>query len=1041
MAREGITSGSGDRVTSGDIDGGGGGGDSGDGGGSSNGSTGEVDPGDVNIDPDDINVDESDGGDTDSGGGGTSEPPSRPAGPGLDPGAGAGGIDDGDTDTDTGGGDTSEPPSRPAGPGLDPGAGAGNIDDGDTDVVNDRGTKGSLGPDVREVPPGVDPQNLSGGPTRPSDVTSPGFDQTQQSDPDGQGTAQGPPSGETIDTSDLPPGQRERIQQAEREARQNAADRLSEQYEGDVDPWQMRTEVGRRDGRYVVEPTLTSGARRDLRVAEAEANLERQLGIERAGQPYRDRLSPDYAETIDERTPDLEAGEDFVVEEGQVRLTDERRLAEVAETSPQLEREDLVVQDGKVQLSEDARQANLEAARAEQAKQVRDELNAPGFELGEELTVEDGSVTLTEQGERYLARDRVVEEYGLEPGEEFEVVQEDGETRVEVTDQGRVELAGRTDAPPGDVIASTEGWLREQSTAHRLGAPGAVLPNFEKASKSPSFNEFERGAAEFVGKDLLNPAGWGSTAWAGGKIAVDLAKVGSTGQIATAGSEEVKAESQQVYETSKAAVGRGIQSFEEKPLQTLGGATAAVGFGTVGGYAGGKVLGRASRATRDRLRTAGGTKIDLEDITQKPVIRNLETGGEIGDDFPGAANSDLYETNPPAAVRQQADEMTPQEVKEFFGEAGVTEGTTLKKAIDVEPEGPKTGRAGQGLEVPKGDYEAPGSFVGPELSPYFLRTAGRDPDFSWRPGLPDTGGTPTGVLAKTDVDAPDASTLGEFGDELRERAGETTAYTKPATEVAPGEIEAVIPPKAEFAPVRSGPLSGSLRRLGIGSEFYTKLPSGRRVPLRPVAKTDDISGTASRGFTDLLEDTRGQAGAAGTATRTTYRLDELADRGRRPVDRPLPLAAAPSVESTTKTNESIGSQVGGGASEPSSPIERMDRQFSPYEGEYIPEPLESETERSGYGGTAFDQPTGYSSPSVGYESDVSVPPADSVAVPGAGSTPPAPESGPHPNRKAMEPDSDEERIADLEVDALTETGFWDIQDPGGADLPGPDNEE
>ena len=84
----GLSSGTGDIVTSGEI----------------GGDTGSVDVGDVNVD-----VPEQDGDD----------PPRTPAGPGLDPGDAAGepAPEDGGGDA---GGDTDQP-RTPVGPGLDPG--------------------------------------------------------------------------------------------------------------------------------------------------------------------------------------------------------------------------------------------------------------------------------------------------------------------------------------------------------------------------------------------------------------------------------------------------------------------------------------------------------------------------------------------------------------------------------------------------------------------------------------------------------------------------------------------------------------------------------------------------------------------------------------------------------------------------------------------------------------------------------------------------------------------------------------------------------
>jgi hypothetical protein len=290
-----------------------------------------------------------------------------------------------------------------------------------------------------------------------------------------------------------------------------------------------------------------------------------------------------------------------------------------------------------------------------------------------------------------------------------------------------------------------------------------------------------------------------------------------------------------------------------------GGAVASVGTGVLGGRA----LGRAGRAARDRVRTAGGTKIPLEDLTTEDVDRFYRTGGESGERFPGAENPELYKTDPAEAVRRQAEQ--PDIVKERFG---ATDGEPiLTKTLGVEPEGPGRGRAGQGFQSAPGesleefDYETPGSFAGPDVSPNFLGVKGRDPSFSLRPGLPDLGGQPTGVFIRTDVENPRASNLNEFNQEMIERSGETSAVTKPAGEVNPGEVEAVIPPGTEFADAGGPPIRNTLRRLGVGSDFYTEV-QGRRVPLRPVVPDESSTVPSTPTSTELS--TRGSQVDTGT---------------------------------------------------------------------------------------------------------------------------------------------------------------------------------
>ena len=318
-----------------------------------------------------------------------------------------------------------------------------------------------------------------------------------------------------------------------------------------------------------------------------------------------------------------------------------------------------------------------------------------------------------------------------------------------------------------------------------------------------------------------------------------------------------------------------VNAAQENPARFAGGA----GLNILGGAAAGRQLGVAGRAVRDRARTAGGARVAPEELAGEDVVRFAETDGGEGTRFPGADDPGLFQSNPAEAVRQQADEFTPDEIETIFGGADVDGETTLFKALDVEPEGPGSGRADTGFASAPGetledfDYETPGSFFGPELSPNFLGVddgAG----FSFRPGLPDTGNNPTAVAARTDVENPVAETLEEFNRELVGRAGETTARTKPAGVGNPGEIEAVVPPGAEFRSVGDGGVLGAVgSRAGVGSEVFTEI-AGRRVPIRTVGAGDGRSS---------VDADAGDA-VSGTGARS---LDDISERVERPTDRPL----------------------------------------------------------------------------------------------------------------------------------------------------------
>lgn len=356
---------------------------------------------------------------------------------------------------------------------------------------------------------------------------------------------------------------------------------------------------------------------------------------------------------------------------------------------------------------------------------------------------------------------------------------------------------------------------------------------------------------------------------------------------------------------------RATQQAAKNPART-GGSVAA---GYLGGLAASRLFRRAARPARDRLRTVGGTKVDTEDLASEEVVEFAETGGESGEKFPGAADPDLYRSDPAEAVVRQSRDRTPEEILDALDISDQEGLAALKKALDVEPEGPGSGRAARGLEATPDEtgidpaditeadvtntnselfaYENPGAFQSPELSPYFLGAGTETPRTSLVPGFPTLGGKPTGVIARAEVEAPDADTQLGFAREMARREGESTTRTKPAgsEQLNPAEIETVAPPGATFSDVGGGPVRNVLRRAGIGSDFYTTV-QGRRVPIRLVVADSDAPDTSRRfGFGD-----RGQAEVDigdGRVFRSR-RLDEIGRRGRNPVDRPIPLVTAQS---------------------------------------------------------------------------------------------------------------------------------------------------
>jgi hypothetical protein len=346
----------------------------------------------------------------------------------------------------------------------------------------------------------------------------------------------------------------------------------------------------------------------------------------------------------------------------------------------------------------------------------------------------------------------------------------------------------------------------------------------------------QEAAAEAVAT-TLNPFALAQAGETGIEVASNLDDEVDTGDAATA-----------AVAGSALAIGRetgaALATRARRDPTSFGGSLAGE---VILGYGVGRGAGFLVRRGVDRARTVGGTRVDLEDVTNPDTAAYYDDpDADVGDEarFPGADDPDLYESDPAEAVRQQADEYTPAPIREDFEAAGVEEGTDLKKGIETEPEGqadpPSVGRGG-GFRTEEGGYESPGAFAGPELSPNFLGVAGRS--YSLRPGFPGLGGRPTGVIARTDVENPDADTMDAFNRELvEERTGDMTAVTKPADAVNTGEIEAIIPPGASFRAIDRA--TSGANRFGLGASYYTTV-AGRRVPLRLVAPEDSVDTDAA----------------------------------------------------------------------------------------------------------------------------------------------------------------------------------------------------
>lgn len=335
-------------------------------------------------------------------------------------------------------------------------------------------------------------------------------------------------------------------------------------------------------------------------------------------------------------------------------------------------------------------------------------------------------------------------------------------------------------------------------------APESTIGETERAGEGPGERIVESGAETIL--STVDPFGLAVGAETGLEVAENAPDLSREEQAAL-GSSAVA--------LGTAAATRAATSARRRPASAIG----SIGGGYLLGAGASAAIGRGARRLTDISRTAGGRDVDVTGLTNPRTVAHAE--GEITDadaKFPGAEDPGQYRTDPAEAVGQQAEEYTPEEVAAQFPEGA--EGAVIKKALDVDPDAPD--RAPSGFETQEGSYESPGSFFGPEFSVNFLRVGGGR--VGLRPGLPGLGSRPTGVIARTDVENPDADTLEGFNEELLERAGETTARTKPAGEVNPGEIEAVVPPEAEFVPTGDDLL-------------YTRI-AGRRVPLRTVLPAD-----------------------------------------------------------------------------------------------------------------------------------------------------------------------------------------------------------
>jgi len=422
------------------------------------------------------------------------------------------------------------------------------------------------------------------------------------------------------------------------------------------------------------------------------------------------------------------------------------------------------------------------------------------------------------------------------------------------------------------------------------GVPGNQTKDITEADTAPG-NAAKRAAEGATQTAIDSTVGLPREAVRLGSMAEDAGGA-ATEKVAEEGLVEGGAELTGTAATAAGSTAvKTTRAAADNPFRTAGAIAGGVGLGVGAGRA----AFRAGRSGRDAVRGAGGEKIEPNEIAPEKVLNGEER-------FPSADDPELVREDPAKAVTEQANKNTPDQIEEQFDEAGVEGDADLVKALETEPGGPGSGRAAQGFEAPEADsdladqYETSGQSFGPELSPNFLRTNAESPDFSLRPGLPDLGNSPTAVVARTDVENPDARTIQEFDEELRDASGDTTARAireEFGDEAPPGqnfdpvdEAEAQVPPGSEFVDVNTGPVRDALRRLGIGADFKTEI-DGRTVPIRTVAPEDRVSG-GSRTPGDLLDDERGQLGAGGGGSRVKRDLSR-GDGFDPGTERPAPI--------------------------------------------------------------------------------------------------------------------------------------------------------
>lgn len=500
-------------------------------------------------------------------------------------------------------------------------------------------------------------------------------------------------------------------------------------------------------------------------------------------------------------------------------------------------------------------------------------------EIPQSLDVEPGTpifnVEVTEEGEQEIVERQVAGETGLEAGEEFEVVEEDGEQTVELTEEGEIEMASR------------EGFLEKHAAIHRTGE--GWIPNLEgfvsEARKAPggAREGIKTELVRFIGNEGLNPAGLVLGGVEGVELGVDAGSTLIQSVPVAPGGLQTTPESvdpPSPTETAGAiqsAVGAAETAFEEDPQRFIG---TAVGLGLISGVGGagiGKVGKRGYTALRGRLATRGldfKGEVPIEQI-ERPDVRQGSGLTRLSDraapegglsmpaeQFPVTPSSDVV-----TELRRLSREFDDPRIRR---ELGVQSGEdVVYRAV--------SGRKGEVYEPrSRRPYDPDATFFAPSVARNFLNVRGsggrgggirRPKPLSALVGIYRAArgkGTPN-IIATAGEIRPFPTDVQSLADrtrflQQRRNTGELYAPTRKGQQTVSGEAEVMVSAEGATStePMRFGGKyfdpdeipgtgvveSGETTRLTeAGDPFYTRI-KGERVPIQLYRQDPDAADVA-----------------------------------------------------------------------------------------------------------------------------------------------------------------------------------------------------